>query len=150
MGVLIQSLRKTAARLRAGETYRWAHQGACNCGHLAQTLTKRSREEIHRAALEKAGDWREHAVEYCATSGLPIDHILTEMLNVGLSLDDIEHLERLSDPRVLAQLPPGERALDFRAREDVVRYMEAWADLLESQLSEPRLEDDEAATIRAA
>ncbi len=132
--MLIEALRSTALRLRAGETYRWAHQGACNCGHLAQTLTKRSREEIHRAALQKAGDWREHAVEYCATSGLPIDHILSEMLAVGLTLEEIEHLERLSDPRVLARLPAAERHLDFRDREDVIRYMEAWAALLEAQL----------------
>lgn len=135
--LLIEALRTTAARLQTGERYRWTHQGACNCGHLAQTLTQKSRQEIHQAALQKAGDWREHAIEYCATSGLPIDHILGEMLDAGLTLGDIEHLERLSDPRVLRALPPEERTLDYRRREDVVRYMEAWATLLEAKQPEP-------------
>ena len=127
---LAVALRQTAARIRAGETYRWTHQGSCNCGHLAQTLTQRTRAEIHAAAVQKAGDWREHTIDYCPTSGLPIDHILGEMLDAGLTLSDIEHLERLSDRKVLETLPVGERHLDFRERDDVVRYMEAWADLL--------------------
>lgn len=136
--ILIESLRRTAARLRdEAPYYRWTHQGACNCGHLVQTLTKKSRREIHEAALQKAGDWREHAIEYCPTSGYPIDHIIGEMLAVGMTLDEIEHLERLSDPRVLRRLPAGERGLDFRRREDAIRYMEAWADLLEERQPPP-------------
>ncbi|HJL18003.1 MAG TPA: hypothetical protein RMH99_20220 [Sandaracinaceae bacterium LLY-WYZ-13_1] len=132
---LIDALRATAARLRDGSRYRWTHMGACNCGHLAQTITRRSREEIHRLAVQKAGDWGQHAVEYCATSGYPIDHVMTEMLDVGLELADVEHLEKLSDPRVLRRLPVGERELSFRRREDVVRYMDEWADLLEERLA---------------
>jgi hypothetical protein len=108
--------------------------GACNCGHLAQTITRRSREEIHRLAIEKAGDWGEHAVEYCPTSGYPIDHILGEMLSAGLELADVEHLEMLSDPDVLRRFPPGQRNLSHRDRGDVVDYMAAWADLLEERL----------------
>lgn len=134
---LAVALRQTAARIRAGETYRWTHQGSCNCGHLAQTLTDRSREEIHAAAVQKAGDWREHTIDYCPTSGLPIDHILGEMLDAGLTLGDIEHLERLSDRRVLETLPPEARHLDYRRSEDVVRYMEAWADRLAPQAPAP-------------
>lgn len=132
---LIAALRATAARLAAGERYQWTHQGACNCGHLAQTITRRSREELHRIAVQKAGDWREHAIEYCPTSGYPIDAVLGEMLDAGLELSDIGHLERLSDPAVLRRFPLEERGLDHRRREDVVRYLEAWADLLEEQLA---------------
>jgi hypothetical protein len=132
---LIDALRTTAARIRAGSRYQWAHQGACNCGHLAQTITRRSQEEIHRVALEKAGDWGQHAVDYCPTSGLPLDAILTEMLDAGLELADIANLERLSDPAILRRFPLGERTLDHRRREDVVRYMDAWADMLEEELA---------------
>lgn len=132
---LIAALRATAARLAAGSRYQWTHQGACNCGHLAQTLTRRSREELHRLAVQKAGDWGEHAVDYCATSGHPIDAVIGEMLDAGLELADVGHLERLSDPAVVRRFPLGERALDFRRREDVVRYLEAWADLLEERLA---------------
>lgn len=132
---LIAALRTTAERIASGSRYQWTHQGACNCGHLAQTITRRSREEIHRLAVEKAGDWGEHAIEYCATSGFPIDHVLGEMLDAGLELADVGQLERLSDPEVLRRLPEGERSLDHRRREHVVRYVEAWADLLEDRLA---------------
>ena len=58
---LIAALRSTARRLEGGARYRWTHMGSCNCGHLAQTLTRLPREEIHRLALERAGDWGEQA-----------------------------------------------------------------------------------------
>ena len=108
--------------------------GSCICGHLAQTVTGRSGAEIHRIAVEKAGDWGEHAVDHCPASGYPIDHVLDRMLEVGLELSDVEHLERLSDPAVLRRFPVEERALSHRDRADVVRYMDAWADLLEAKL----------------
>lgn len=132
---LIAALRATAARLAAGSRYRWAHQGACNCGHLAQTITRRTREELHRIAVQKAGDWGEHAVDYCPTSGYPIDAVLTEMLDAGLELADVAHLERLSDPAILGRLPREERPLDYRRRDHVVRYLDAWSDLLEARLA---------------
>ena len=143
---LIAALRTTAARLRAGADYEWGHAGACNCGHLAQTLTHRSKEEIRRLALERAGEWAEQALEYCPGSGYPIDHVIGTMLGVGLSPEDIGHLERLSCPEVLACIPlPRRIELSYRNRMHVVEYMQEWADLLESQLpakspsaSEPR------------
>ena len=58
------------------------------------------------------------------------------MMEAGLRQDEIEHLERLSHPEVLRSLPPSERGLRHHSREDAVRYFRAWADLLESQLSE--------------
>lgn len=130
---LIAALRVTAARLSGQSVYRWTHMGACNCGHLAQTLTHRTREEIHRLALEKAGDWGEHAVDYCPSSGYPIDHVIARMLDAGLALRDIERLERLSDPKVLRRLPV--QHLDHRRRDHTVRYLLAWADLLEEELA---------------
>lgn len=134
---LITALFVTAGRLEAGTFYKWTHMGACNCGHLAQTLTALSPAELRARALEKAGDWAEQAVEYCPASGLVIDYVLGTMLDVGLSPDDIGALERLGDPAVLRRFPPQERQLDFRRRDDVVRYLRAWAALLEAQLDEP-------------
>ncbi|MCA9519305.1 MAG: hypothetical protein KC635_30425 [Myxococcales bacterium] len=131
---LVTALRATVARLASGATYRWTHQGACNCGHLAQTLTALSPAEIHAMALERAGDWAQHAVDHCPESGYPIDHVIDTMLGAGLTRDDLVHLERLSDPRVLGALPSGDRDLDFRRREDVLRYLAAWADLLAAEL----------------
>lgn len=104
--------------------------GSCNCGHLAQVLTQRSRAEIHRLALEKAGDWGQQAVEHCPVSGLPMDHILTTMMDAGMTDQDINDLERLASTRVRRSLGTEGRSLDYRRRSDVVTYMRAWANLL--------------------
>ncbi|MBM4356696.1 MAG: hypothetical protein FJ096_01165 [Deltaproteobacteria bacterium] len=129
----VTALRRTAARLRQGASYQWGHFGACNCGHLAQTLTNLSREAIHRAAIERARDWGDAAVEYCPTSGYPMDHILGRVLEAGFTLDDVAHLETLSDRRVLAGLPESRRHPRQNDREDVIAYLLAWADLLERE-----------------
>ena len=132
---LVYALRKTVLRLRSGAPYQWGHLGACNCGHLAQTLTQKSKGEIHAEALRRVGDWGDVSSQYCETSGLPIDDIIGTMLRVGLTLSDIEYLENLSDRRVLGQLPVGERNLRHNDRGDVIQYMTIWADLLESEMS---------------
>ena len=132
---LIAALHVTVERLSGGASYQWGHMGMCNCGHLAQELTQRTRAEIHAAALRRAGDWGQQAVDYCPTSGLPIDAIIEEMLAAGLTLDDINYLERLNDPRVLARLPLEERWLRRNSREDALRYMREWCAMLEEELA---------------
>ena len=129
---LVHALRKTAKRLKDDKTkYEWGHLGSCNCGHLAQTVTHLSKGEIHQLAVNSLGeDWSEKALDYCEGSGYPVEHILTEMMNLGLSKTDIVSLERLDDPKVLNQLPEGERNLQKNKKEDVVTYMEAWAQAL--------------------
>lgn len=133
---LIDALRATADRLAGGARYTWTHMGACNCGHLAQTVTELSAEEIHAIALEKVGDWHQQVIDHCPASGLPMDHLIDALLELGLSRADLAHLERLSSPEVLRALPPESRELSFRRRSHVVRYMRAFADLLEARLLE--------------
>lgn len=135
---LIEALRSTAQRLESGASYRWTHMGMCNCGHLAQTVTGRRKEELHRMAQEKAGDWSQQVVDYCPTSGFPMDHVITSLLDLGLSQSDLRHLEWLSDRAILRQIPARHRSgsghyLDRRRRSDVVLYMRTWADQLENQ-----------------
>jgi len=131
---LIESLRRTAHKLRTGSPYQWGHMGGCNCGNLAQELTKLTRDDIHRYAMQRYGDWNEQVEDYCSTSRLPIDLIISEMLTAGLTIEDLKHLEKLDDPSVLNRLPIGERFLKHNVRDDVVRYMTEWADMLEEQL----------------
>lgn len=130
---LVQALRTTAARLREGAPFAWGHMGRCNCGHLAQTLTRRTAAELHAAAQERSGDWREQTREYCPTSGLAIDAILAQLLDAGLTLSDLRHLEELSDPVVLARVPA--RHLRRSDPRHAVHYLEAWAELLEASLA---------------
>ena len=77
---------------------------------------------IHEMALMRAGDWSEQTREYCPTSGLPIDHVIESLLQLGASLSELRDLERLSDWRVLKQIPTERRReLSFRKREDVFK-----------------------------
>lgn len=131
---LVTALKDTAARLRTSESYSWGHMGSCNCGHLAQTVTSLDRAEIHRRAMERAGDWGQQALEACPTSGYAIDHVIESMLELGLSRRDLEELEELSNRDVLAALPEGRRHLHRHVREDAVLYLETWASLLEAEL----------------
>ena len=131
---LIDALRETAERLRKGSDYKWANFGLCNCGHLAQTVTHISAKDIHEAALEKGGDWGEQAREYCGTTGLAMDHILDSLMSLGLSHEDINDIERLSNPKVLKRMGETPIGVSHYARSHAIQYFETWADLLEEAL----------------
>lgn len=131
---LILSLRRTAETLQKGAPYQWGHMGSCNCGHLAQELTRYTKAEIHqRALLSRSGDWNEQLIDYCPTSGLPLDDVISELLAAGLDIDDLKQLERLSDPKVLQRIPFAERHLRHNFRSDVVKYLHTWASVLEDE-----------------
>jgi len=110
--------------------------GACNCGHLAQTVTRLTAEDIRRYALTRAGEWAEQGLEYCPTSGYPMDAILDALFELGLSSEDLAQLERLSNPEVLRRLPIELRTtLSYRERDHVILYMmRTFAELLDEQL----------------
>jgi len=133
MSTLVIALRATAARLASGSRYQWGHLGMCNCGHLVETVCRVPPQRIHVMALEREGDWEQLANAYCPTSGFAIDDMIAQLLALGLTTDDIGHLEKLDDPMVLAALPGGHRWLRRNERDDVVAYLETWATLLEAR-----------------
>ena len=129
---LARILRITANRLEDGAAYQWAHQGRCNCGHLAQTVTGLSAGDIHTVAIQSEGEWADHTAEYCETSGLPVDNIIRTILKLGIKLDELGDLEKLSAPHVTRWLPEGQPYLDYRSRDDVVLYFRTWAMVVEA------------------
>lgn len=131
---LITAIRRTALRLSQHAPYQWGHMGSCNCGHLAQEITRVSKADIHNFAMHSEGSWTDQSRAYCATSGLPMDLLISSMLDAGLAIEDLEYLERLSDPKVLLKM--NKTHLRFNQREDVIQYMQAWAGLLEDTLLE--------------
>lgn len=132
---VIQALRDTAQRLATQAPYQWGHMGSCNCGHLAQTVTRLTKAEIHARAMQRYGDWERQLIDYCPTSGLPIDQTIDEMLALGFSRQDLMHLERLANPDIRAAIPFERRnTLRHNQRDDVVLYLRTWADLLENSL----------------
>lgn len=136
---LILGIRKTIKKLKDGAPYQWGHMGACNCGNLAQEITKLNKGEIHRYAMQRHGDWNEQLVDYCPTSSYPMDLMVTKMLEAGLTLDDLMHLEKLSDPEILRRIPAERRQnLVKNAKNDVILYMEVWVKLLEEKWLEAR------------
>jgi hypothetical protein len=133
---LIQAIRRTAEKLKKGNDYMWGHMGSCNCGNLAQEITQLTRADIHAYAMRGHGDWADQINDFCPTSGMPMDLLISEMLSAGLDREDLVHLERLSDQEVLRRLPLPERDLRHNYREDVVKYLMTWAFMLEDELVE--------------
>jgi hypothetical protein len=131
---LIQALRTTANNLRNGAYHSWGHHGACNCGNLVQTVTCFTREEIRRHAQQSTGEWTELALEFCPVTNAPLALIFSRLESLGLSPTDIHHIEYLSDPTVLKQLPGGHRWLKRNNKEDAIIYFETFASVLEDVL----------------
>lgn len=130
---LIAALRRAANKISKTDNYQWGHMGSCNCGHLAQELTTKTPTEIHQLAMQRSGDWNDQCVDYCTDSGMPFDELISELLSAGLLLDDLMKLERLADDNVLYFLKGGKRHLKKNSKDDVVDYMIAWADKLETE-----------------
>ncbi len=130
----IIALRNTANQISKSADYQWGHMGACNCGFLAQQVCKISKEEIHRKAMQGHGDWNEQLNDYCPSSGLPMDELISSLLNFGFTTDELKKLEKLSDQHLLFRLAPEKRNLKHNNKEDVVLYLQTWADLLEEKL----------------
>jgi hypothetical protein len=133
---LIEALKKTAKRLSDGAYYAWGHHGACNCGHLLQSVTDLSKEEILRAAHTGNGEWSELSDTFCDVTNAPVDLLISKLAGIGFTPSDIHHLEYLTDEQVLHRLPGGFRWLSRNVREDVVVYMETLATMLEHKLIE--------------
>lgn len=140
---LIDAVRKTIIKLKKGAPYQWGHMGACNCGNLAQELIQLTKEEIHRYAMEKSGDWNDQLIDYCPDSGYPMDLMISKMLEKGLKINDLRHLEKLSDPNILRNLPSSKNTnLEKNNLSDVILYFETWLEMLENQWIEKRVNSD--------
>lgn len=134
---VIQALRETATQIATSGRYEWGHMGSCNCGHLAQNITSFTRAEIQQFALQKRGDWSEQVIDYCPTSGYPMDLIIGRMIEFGFTQSDLRQLENLSNPEILAQA--GVASFNRNVMSYTVKYMNAWADLLENQWMEQNI-----------
>lgn len=133
---LIKAIKVAAEKIKSGTDYQWGHMGGCNCGHLAQELTSYSKREIHEYAMRKSGDWTDQVQDYCSTSQMPMDEIISSMMESGLERKDMVELERLSNHEVRLYMGEKGKALSHNKKEDVVAYMLAWAEMLENELVE--------------
>lgn len=131
---IILALRRTADRIKKSNQYQWGHMGSCNCGFLAQEISQLNKDQIHACAMDGYGDWNEQLNDYCPTSGLRMDDLITEILAFGFDADDLKHLEKLSDQTILSALPLRERNLKHNVKADVIKYIETWVSIIETDL----------------
>lgn len=132
----IDVLLNTAAALERADDYQWGHMGSCNCGFLAREISLADKDSIHSAAMQRYGNWTEQLNDYCPTSGLLMDDLITTMLDAGFDVDDLSQLETLSNVDILRSLPPQHRYLEHNIKEDVVVYLRGWAEYLEGILGQ--------------
>ena len=133
MSVLEEVLLKTIQRLSSKSKYQWTHQGNCNCGHVIQSVTGMSPGKIHNIALTGPGEWVDHAKKYCKTSGLPVDDLISKLLSIGIKIDDIAHLELLSDPNIIRYIPNSVKPLSYKKKEDLIYYLKTWKSILSAK-----------------
>lgn len=133
---LINAIRKAANKIENGSDYQWGHMGGCNCGHLAQELTPFTKREIHEYAMRKSGDWTDQVQDYCSTSQMPMDEIISTMMESGLERKDMVELERLKNHEVRLFMGEIGKSLSHNKKQDVVNYMKAWAEMLEIKMLE--------------
>ena len=133
MLVLEKVLLKTIQRLSSKSKYQWTHQGNCNCGHVIQSVTGMSPGKIHNIALTGPGEWVDHAKKYCKTSGLPVDDLISKLLTIGIKIDDIAHLELLSDPNIIRYIPNSVKPLSYKKKEDLIYYLKTWKSILSAK-----------------
>jgi hypothetical protein len=131
---MVEVLRGAAANIASSTDYQWGHMGACNCGFLAQEISHLRKDEIHKRAMERYGDWNEQLNDYCPTSGFLMDDLISEILSFGFDIDDLKHLEKLSDSKILRSLPLHDRDLIHNVKTDVVKYLLTWATVIENKL----------------
>lgn len=129
----IKALLNTAAALENSGDYQWGHMGSCNCGFLAREIVRLDKSAIHRAAMQRYGNWSEQLNDYCPASGLLMDDLISAMLAAGFDIDDLKQLETLSNTEVLRSLPAGQRFLRHNVKPDVIVYLRAWAALLQAK-----------------
>jgi hypothetical protein len=131
---IVQILLKTAKVIEESNHYQWGHMGSCNCGFLAQQISHLRKDEIHARAMQRYGDWNEQLNDYCPSSGLLMDDLISEMLAFGFDVDDLKNLEKLSDGEILRSFSVDQRNLKHNNKYDVAKYLSAWAAIIENKI----------------
>lgn len=133
MTELEEVLLKTIERLTSESKYQWTHQGNCNCGYLIQSATGMGPGKIHNIALTSPGEWVDHAKNYCKASGLPVDDLISKLLSIGIKIDEIAHLEWLSDSNITRYVPNSIKPLSHKKKEDLIYYLKTWNSILSAK-----------------
>lgn len=151
---LAAALREAARRIEAREVrYSWGALHSCNCGVLAQVIVGCDEAELglqlygpeHAQVGFFYGCW--DSVDRkctCPLTGLPMGTVLRALGDAGMTAKDLADLEDLKGEQVIASL--GE-CVDREDPSDVIRYMRAWADLLDAPEQTIEMKPEKAAAL---
>ena len=124
---LIDGLRTAADWIESGKVrYHWGIPEQCNCGILAQAILG-----IHPTEITKTNyhlNWHKE-VKRCYETGLDINYIIKELIEVGMKPTDFVNLEYLTFEGI-----PSSDEYYFTNPTNVISYMRTWADSLEREL----------------
>ena len=134
---LIEGLRTAADWIESDKVdYDWSLFSSCNCGILAQAITKLSKENIFEQICsmpnseeDLLGGWGDK-INYCTQTGLPLPFVITTLINAGMKPIEFDKLEWLN-------LPVNKRNIEEGIQQDpnyVISYMRTWADYLVNQI----------------
>lgn len=129
---LIHHLRNIANMIESGEWhYDWWTAEQCNCGLLVRSV-------LGRPYTVPIGSWgidtRGEEGTY-STTGIKLKKILDELKSLGLTREDLGELERLENLEVKNRLGIEQGGyIDPKNKQNTIRYLRAWADLLEEKL----------------
>lgn len=124
--------------------YNWGRYENCNCGIVTQGLLNMSPDDIQRHMTNNKNSrlipgaffgWSTQVQHFCSITGITNDKIFKSLFKVGLSTDDIIHLEYLSDKKILKRakiwtfLTPNYH----KKKKNLIKYLRAWIDILEEE-----------------
>jgi len=97
--------------------YKWKDTNTCNCGLVAQAVTRTNKDELDELYLQPIASpiqvknkskfsptWSDMVAEYCPLTKEPVTEIFKKLFDAGMTREDIGHLEYLSDPEILEKI----------------------------------------------
>ena len=64
---------------------------------------------------------------------MPVDDLISKLLSIGIKIDDIAHLELLSDPNIIRYIPNSVKPLSYKKKEDLIYYLKTWKSILSAK-----------------
>ena len=131
---LIDGLLTAADWIESGKVeYKWGSSESCNCGILAQVITGLPAEEID---INEA-TWSKESQRVCKLTGIPLNEIIEELMNVGMTPTDFVNLEFLVHDGKIPDnwWTDNPKEAPYAQKENVIKYMRDWAANLQKELN---------------
>lgn len=118
--------------------YNWTDQNKCNCGLVAQNVLRNDKFIIY--------DGWSAGARRCKQTGAAINGVFARLFAIGLTEEDIIHLEHQNNIEILKEaglradllnLDTGETCSYGRSeKKSFIKYLEAWVRILEREKDE--------------